>query len=149
MVFVREDEDIVVLLDHEDLTADIVTQERTARGAAFELPAKGAFWFWMDVLTAEGAEVLYEHVIGATPAGQQKLAAHGLPARFPALTKRADAWYFAGDFVDNAVDLGTPERAGALTWREHTSGCGAGTDEAFFWRFYVPIVSRLFSSRAK
>jgi len=150
LVFVREDEDIVVLLDHEDLTADVVTQERTPRGAAFELPAKGAFWFWMDVLTAEGAEVLHEHVIGATPAGQQKLTAHGLPARFPALTKRGDAWYFAGDFVDNAIDLGTPERAGSLVWREHMSGCGgAGADETFFWRFYVPIVTRLFSSRAR
>jgi hypothetical protein len=149
IVFVREDEDIVVLLDHEDLGPDIVTQERTARGAAFDLPARGAFWFWMDVVTPTDGEVLYEHVVGATPAGVKKLEAHGLSPRFPALTKRGDAWYFAGDFVDNAIDLGTPERAGALAWRAHTSGCGASTDESFFWGFYVPIVSRLFASRAK
>jgi hypothetical protein len=130
LVFVREDEDIVVLLDHEDLTADIVTQERTSRGAAESLPARGAFWFWMDVVTAADSEVLYEHVVGTTPSGEQKLARHGLSARFPALTKRGDVWYFAGDFVDTAIDLGTPERAGALAWRERMSGCGAGTDEA-------------------
>ncbi|CAN5922503.1 hypothetical protein BH11MYX4_BH11MYX4_44020 [soil metagenome] len=149
LVFVREDEDIVVLLDHEDLTADVVTQERTARGAAFDLPEKGAFWFWMDVVAATDAEVLYEHVVGATAAGAKKLADHGLATRFPALLKRGDAWYFAGDFVDNAFDLGNPERAGALAWRARSAGCGAGGEEAFFWRFYVPIVSRLFASRAK
>lgn len=148
LVLVNEKEDIVVLQAGTDLGRDIVTQERTIRGAAFDLPVRGSFWFWMDVVAATDGEVLYEHVIGATPAGAQKLTAHGLPVRFPALVKRADAWYFAGDFVDTAMDLGNPERAGLLPWRGRTGGCGASSDDAFFWELYVPIVSRLFASRA-
>lgn len=149
LVFVREDEDIVVLQAGTDLGEAVITQERTSRGAAFDLPARGGFWFWMDVLTPTDCEVLYEHVIGTTPAGAQKLAAHGLPARFPALVKRADAWYFAGDFVDTAIELGNPEMAGLLPWRSKSLGCSQSTEDAFFWELYVPVVSRLFASRAR
>lgn len=153
LVLVREDEDIVVLLDGEDLTPDVVTQQRTMRGAEFDLPTRGAFRFWMDVVAPIDGEVLYEHVIGAKPSGERKLAEHGLAARFPAVLRRGSAWYFAGDFVDNAIELGTPELAGALAWRERTSGCGSAStsesQDAFFWGFYVPIVSRIFASRAR
>lgn len=148
LVLVRDDEDIVVLQATSDLGEAVVTQERTVRGAALDLPERGSFWFWMDVVEATDGEVLYEHVIGATPAGAQKLAAHGLPVRFPALVKRTDAWYFAGDFVDTAIELGNPEMAGLLPWRAHRPGCGVSTEDAFFWELYAPIVSRLFASRA-
>ncbi len=151
IVFVREDEDIVVLLDDEDLEPDVVRQIRTQRGASFDLPASGGFWFWMDVVEATEGEVLYEHVVGVKPSGEQKLARHGIPKRFPALTKHKDAWYFAGDFVDTQIELGTPERYGLIPWRARTNGCGGGStaDQGFFWSFYAPIVERLFSSRAR
>jgi hypothetical protein len=150
LVFVREDEDIVVLQDGIDLNDRVITQERTPRGAAFDLPTRGGFWFWMDVVEATDGEVLHEHVVDTTTLGEKKLALHGLPRRFPALTKRADVWYFAGDFVDTATDFGQPESWGVLSWRERTSGCGGGSpaDESFFWAFYAPIVAKLFASRA-
>jgi hypothetical protein len=150
LVLVHDDDDIVVLLAGSDLTDDVVTQQRTAKGAVFDLPVRGGFWFWMDVVEATDGEVLYEHTIATTAAGAQKLADHRLRARFPALVKRGDAWYFAGDVVDTALELGSPELAGLLPWRSHVTGCGGGAagDEGFFWGFYVPIVSRLFASRA-
>jgi hypothetical protein len=150
LVFVREDRDILVLRDGEDLEPGVVSQQRTARGAVFGFPERGTFWYWMDVVEATDGEVLYEHVVDATAAGKQKLAAHGLPLRFPALAKRRDAWYFAGDFVDTSFDLGSPERAWLLSYRQTRSGCsGAGAEEGFFWGWYAPIVSRLFASRAR
>jgi hypothetical protein len=151
IVFVREDQDIEVLLDGEDLESKPVTQERTPAGAALGLPDRGSFRFWMDVVTPTDGEVLSEHVVGTTPAGRYKLARHGLDTHFPALTKRKDAWYFAGDFVDTTVELGNPEKYGLLQWRTLTSGFGSGAanpDDAFFWEYYAPIVSKLFASRA-
>lgn len=151
LVFVREDQDILVLREGEDLGSEVVSQLRTPRGAAFDLPERGGFWFWMDVVEPiEGAEVLYEHVIGATPQGERKLWEHKLPVRFPAVVKRGDAWYLAGDFVDTAIELGNPERAGLLGWRQRTLGCGGGSsaDGTFFWSFYAPLMARLFTSRA-
>ena len=150
LVFVKEDADIVVLRDGDDLRRDGITQERTPAGALFAFPERGHFRYWMDIVTATDSDVLYEHVVDATSAGERQLAAHGLPRRFPAVTKRRDAWYFAGDFVDNAFNLGSPERAGVLTFREARAGCGAASpEEELFWSWYVPIAVRLFSSRAR
>ena len=151
LVFVHEDGDIVVLRDKDDLDTDVLTQERTPTGAEFGLPERGAFRYWIDVLENNGADVLYDHVIHATPAGQDKLAAHGLPLRFPAVTRRGVAYYFAGDFADSGVELGSPERAWLLGYRRaRANGCGGpGRDESSFWGFYVPIVERLLASRAK
>ncbi len=148
LVFVREESDVVVLGDGEDLGAGVVSQEQTAGGAVFDLPRRGSFANWMDVVEATGAEVLYEHVVDATPAGERKLAAHGLSPRFPAVTRRLDAWYFAGDFGDSTMDLGDPERAWLLSYRQSAVGCTSAR-EAFFWGWYAPIVARLLSSRAK
>lgn len=150
-VMVRDDADILVLRDGKELGPRVITQERLAPGAAFGFPERGGFRYWMDVVGAPDAEVLYEHTLDVTPAGERELAAHGLNRRFPAVTRRRDAWYFAGDFVDNSMDLGNPERAWLLTYRQDRVGCG-GTptaEEAFFWGWYVPIVSRLFSARAR
>jgi hypothetical protein len=151
LVFVREDTDIAVLRNGEDLGPGVVTQERLPAGTAFGFPERGGFRYWMDILVATDAEVLYEHVVDATPAGARSLAAHGLPRRFPALTKLRDVWYFAGDFVDNSLDLGNPELAALLAYREERVGCsrGATLEESFFWGWYVPIVSRLLASRAR
>jgi hypothetical protein len=150
MVFVKDDVDIVVLRDGDELRQGVITQERTAEGAEFAFPERGHFRYWMDVVTATDAEVIYEHVLDVSSAGERALAKHGLPRRFPAVTKRRDAWYFAGDFVDNSFDLGSPERAGLLAFRDARAGCGGvSPEEDFFWRFFVPIVSRLFASRAR
>lgn len=152
-VLVREDRDMVVLRPGDDLGADVVSQIRTNEGATYELPERGGFWFWMDILEATEGEVLYEHVLDVTPAGEKKLAAHGLKSRFPAVVKHRTTWYFAGDFVDNALDLGNPERGYVLPYKERTAGCGGGsTSEAneggFFWGWYAPVMTRLFLSRA-
>jgi hypothetical protein len=152
LVFVHEDGDIVVLREKVDLDGDVLTQDRTSTGAEFGFPERGQFWYWIDVLDAAGSDVLYEHVVHTTAAGQAKLEGHGLRLRFPAVTRRGEAYYFAGDFVDNAMELGNPERAWLLGYRQAraTGGCGGGgRDESFFWGFYAPIVSRLLSSRAR
>ena len=149
LVFVRDDaEDIVVLRDGEDLPAIAISEERTAGGAVFDFPERGAFARWIDVIDAAASEVLVEHVVGATPAGQAKLAAHGLPGKFPAVTRRWNAWYFAGDFVELSTDFGSPERAALLPFRRISAGCDSAAEEGPFWGWYAPVVSRLLASRA-
>jgi hypothetical protein len=151
VVFVHEDGDIVVLRDGEDLTADVITQERGAIGAEFGFPARGTFCYWVDILDPADAQVLYDHVVHTTISGAKKLADHGLPARFPAVTRRGDAYYMSGDFADSGVDLGNPERAWLLGYKELRVSVGltGSRDEAFFWGFYAPIVGRLLEARAR
>ncbi len=150
LVFVHEDNDIVILRDDEELKSGIIAQERTPAGAAFGFPERGRFTYWMDVLEPAGADVLYEHVVDTTPSGEYTLRRHGLSRRFPAVTKRADSWYFAGDFVDTSAELGSPERGWLLPYRQARMGCGGEmSEEGFFWAWYAPIVSRLLASRAR
>jgi hypothetical protein len=66
------------------------------------------------------------------------------------VTRRWEAWYFAGDFGDSTMDLGNPERAWLLPYRRTVAQCaGAAADGGFFWGWYAPIVSRLLASRAR
>lgn len=150
-VFIKEDADVAILRPGEDLGPAVVAQMRTPAGANHGFPERGAFWFWMDVVEATDGEVLYEHVLDVTEGGAEKLRRHGLSSRFPAMSKKGAAYYFAGDFVDNTIDLGSPERFGLLPYRERTTGCGGGEvgGDGFFWAIYAPVMTRLFSSRAR
>src|SRR5260370_19772843 len=105
LVFVREDSDIAVLRTGEELGPGIVSQERLPAGAAFGFPERGGYRYWMDVVVATDAEVLYEHVGDTTAAGARALATHGFPRRLPALPAQPDARYVAGDFLDNSLHL--------------------------------------------
>jgi hypothetical protein len=151
LVFVHEDSDILVLRAGEHLHGDVIRQMRTSAGSLLDVPDGGRFRFWMDVVQATDGEVLAEHVVKVTASGAAELARHGIPQRFPALTRRRDNFYFAGDFVDISAHLGDPERAGLLAWRQFTTGFGAESMEpsGYFFNWYVPIVSRLLASRAR
>jgi hypothetical protein len=151
LVFVHEDSKLLVLRAGRELTSDVITQVRTPAGALLDIPELGRFRFWMDVVERVDAEVLAEHVVAVNDAGRKALIEHGLPERFPALVRRRDAFYFAGDFVDTAADLGNPQRAGLLPWRRLTTGFKDDSLDAnsYFFSWYAPILSRLLSSRAR
>jgi hypothetical protein len=77
------------------------------------------------------------------------LHARGLPARFPAVTRRTAtgggvAWYFAGDFADNPVDARPVPFVGYLGFRHFIEGLKlAPSETAFYWRFYVPMMEKI------
>jgi hypothetical protein len=142
LVFVREDEDIVVLRPGVDLKPDVLLVERTPAADA-SWPAGARYLYWLDVVEATSATVIYEYSVAATEAGARTLAEHGLGVRFPAvLHGAASSWYFAGDFIDTATEMGDPERAGLLAWRRLTRGA-IGADGSVLWGFYFPILEAL------
>ncbi len=153
MVFVREDEDMVVLRAGEHLTGEVITQERTEIPAVGmgSLPAQGRFTYWLDVVEATNADVLYEHRVHATPAGRALLQAHGIPAHFPAVLRRRggpDVWYLAGDFVDSGVDKGPAERAFIIERRRFTGAwVGHHAIEATLWSWYLPLTRSILRRR--
>ena len=138
-----------------------MNQIATATGDAYDFPSRGHFYHWVDVVVPTDGKVIAEHMVDATDAGAAKLAAHGLAARFPALTQRGTAWYFAGNYGDSAMDRGDPERIGILPFKNFSYRLGAHdfgqngksvgepeVDERFFWRWYAPIVTRILDTRA-
>ena len=142
LVFVREDEDIVALRPGIDLQSDVLVMERTS-AANPDWPARARYVYWLDVVEATTATVVYDYEIAVTDAGARQLAQHGLPTRFPAVLHGLQhSWYFAGDFIDTATEMGDPERAGLLAWRRRTRG-EIGADGAVLWGFYFPLLEQL------
>ncbi len=146
-VFVREDEDMVVLQPGVHLGPDVMTITRTQQAPDLTgLPAQGAYRYWLDVVTPTQCDVVYEYHLDLTAEGARLLVAHGIPRSFPALVRRRQgprAWYFAGDFVDSSAPRGNPERAGILTWRSITASSHSDPDAAFLWNWYAPILERI------
>lgn len=149
-VFVRDDADMVVLQPGIHLGPAVLTLARTTEAADLRgWPTQGAYRYWLDLVIPTRSDVVYEHHVDATEEGRRVLDAHNIPAAFPALTRRRDglrAWYFAGDFVDNATPRGDPERAGILTWRRLAPASDDDPDGTFLWRWYVPIMERILAA---
>jgi hypothetical protein len=154
LIFVKDDMDMIVLEPGKHLAPGVITMHRTeAAPEVGDLPEAGSYGYWLDVIEAKDADVLYDYRIETTALGAQEIAAHGLPGSFPALTRRKGktaAWYFAGDFVDNASDKGDPERWGLLGWRRYTSGIlGSPLEAAFLWAWYAPVIESIVLPRAR
>lgn len=103
--------------------------------------------YWFDVVEeAPGTRRLASFVWHATAAGNARLAARGLPARFPAVTRstragRGAAWYFGGDFADNPMDAGAAPFLGYLALRNAVERWKiAPSETAFYWTFYAPTM---------
>lgn len=151
-VFVRDDQDIVVLKAGEHLQAEPITIERTGDATDLAgLPQSSSYRYWLDIVTPARADVVYEHVLHLTEDGERVAKAHDIPLRFPALSRRKgrQTYYFAGDFVDASADRGDPERAGLLTWRRWTVSLGPFAQEQYLWAWYAPIVESLLTPRLR
>lgn len=117
-------------------------------GAADRIP----YPYWFDVVAdTPETERLASFTWHVTDAGRDRLKARGLPARFPAVTRRqpargGSAWYFAGDFADNPVDQHPIPVAGYLGFRYVAETAKlAPSETAFYWRFYVPMMGSILS----
>jgi hypothetical protein len=124
----------------------VASSDSTLAGAADGI----LYPYWFDVVErATDAELLATFTWRPTDAGRERLKARGLPETFPAVTvKRHDgggrAFYFAGDFADNPLETAEVPFAGYLTFRRWIEAVKvAPSENAFYWRFYVPLVDRL------
>ncbi len=146
LIFVRDDVDMVVLQPslHFENADRIVTMHRTEEAPELAgLPREGSFYFWLDVVDATTADVVYQYQVDVNRAGAEELTKHGLPLRFPALTRRPGAYYFAGDMVDSTVELGDPRRKGLLAFRRARAWLGGSFEERLMWGWYAPVMEAL------
>ncbi len=109
-----------------------------------------AYPYWFDVVTPDSdVEVLATYTWDLTDKGFARLRARGLPATFPAVTRKlgpggGTAYYFAGDFADNPMSDRRVPLAGYLTVKRWTESVRMGPSEnEFYWTFYVPMMERI------
>lgn len=155
-VLLRDDERIEVLRAGVESGNVGLTIERERpidpllRGAHDGIP----YSFWFDVVEpAAGTRVLARYVWHLEPEGREILRAHGLPGEFPAVCRRqapggGTALYFAGDFTDTFTSDRAMPFAGYTTLKRWIEGFKlAPSESAFYWRFYVPLMSRVLGEK--
>ncbi len=109
-----------------------------------------AYPFWFSVVEpAEDGKVLASFRWKLTEAGRKRLQERGLPTRFPAVVRRmapggGTAYYFAGDFADNPMpNIPVPLAGYTRFKRVFETVRLAPSETGFYWRFYVPMMSRI------
>lgn len=149
-LLVNEDDRVEILEEGTDVEKD--------RGLRFlggpegikqlDLPVNARYDYWFDLVQPTGdTRVLAEFELPLLPEGEKKLKALGLPRRTPAILAgwrgRTRTYYFAGDFVD-AWPVPTMHRvAGFAPFRRLTLRESPGDAQSFFWRVYVPLMTRI------
>jgi hypothetical protein len=149
-LFVNEDDQVEVLEEGVD-----VARGRGLRfkglpegRARLDLPEDARYDYWFDLVQPKaGTEVLAEYELPLLPPGEKKLKALGLGARTPAvLASRLGptrCFYFAGDFVDAWPVPNMHRLAGLAPFRRVFSREVPGDPSSFYWRVYVPLMSRV------
>jgi len=149
-VFVNEDERIFVLRAPEETSVggamihNVATDDPLLAGTQSREP----FLYWFDVvIPLSQTEVLAEYRMLVNAAGAEKMAAFKIPTTFPAViraSKHPLRLYFAGDFADNRA-AGGPHFLAGWTWlgRHGLLGGDVEYEEAFHWRYYVPLIRNL------
>ena len=109
-----------------------------------------SYAFWFSIVEArEESEVLATFRWNLTQEGRSRLQARGLPMAFPAVVRHMApgggvAYYFAGDFADNPMPQIQVPLAGYLGLKRSFEKVRlAPSEAAFYWRFYVPMMSRI------
>jgi hypothetical protein len=106
--------------------------------------------YWFDIVEARpGTKILASYQWHTYPPGDARLEARHLPKRFVAITRRLGvrggrAYYFAGDFADNPMlDAPVPFAGFPTIRRWMEAGKLYPSESAFYWTFYVPMMTRL------
>jgi hypothetical protein len=154
-VLLRDDSACEVLKVGREVEVKGLTLERERPVDALLERARDSvtYPFWFDVVEARpGAQTLASYLWHVTPEGRQRLEARGLPARFPAVVRapRGNAYYFAGDFADNPMPAGAVPFAGYPTLMQWVEAVKlAPSEQSFYWRFYVPLMTRIVDQAAR
>ena len=148
-LFVNEDDRVEVLEEGLDVVKGRGLRFKgLPEGRWLDLPEDARYDYWFDVVRPRpGTQVLAEYELPLLPQGEAKLKALGLGARTPAVLLSqlgaTRSFYFAGDFVDAWPMPNFHRVAGLAPFHRLFSREVPGDAQSFYWRVYVPLMSRV------
>ncbi|MFO8069990.1 MAG: hypothetical protein R6U02_08495 [Alkalibacterium sp.] len=148
LIFVRDDDFIVILEEGEDFEGDGILFDFTETGEAFfdaSLSSRYAYWF--DIVEPTEAEVLADYTLGLTEKGQVRMREYGIGDTIPAVTRTFESgtplYYFAGDYADLETTPSFYQYKG-LDWVNRTiSRLQRKGAQSFYSRAYLPMMKMI------
>ncbi|CAM3645108.1 hypothetical protein [Mesobacillus zeae] len=143
-IFVNQDDYIAVVSDQELSDKDGASFSLTKPGDKFFRESYlSQYQYWFDIVSARNEEeVLATYRLPLNQKGKEKLAGYGIPESFPAVIRhhnaRYSAYYFAGDYADEAEVPGLYQTKGLTDWKRNFSA-----KNSFYWNTYVPMMKEI------
>lgn len=142
-------DDKLVILDQDDIGKEGVVFSTTSEGEKqLGGKLKVPYSYWFDIVNpVEGADVLANYTLSLSETGKETLRALSLPETFPAVVhsenKLYDTYYFSGDYADHPDVPDLYQTAGLQKWRKWTEASNPDNLSAFYWKAYVPMMTRI------
>ncbi|SFC33084.1 hypothetical protein SAMN04488102_10523 [Alkalibacterium subtropicum] len=145
LVFVKNDEHILVLEEGQDFEGEGVRFDFTSQGQAFfGMSLSSQYGYWFDIVEAEAADVLATYSLGLTEKGSKRLSEYDIENMIPAVTRNTvsgtPAYYFAGDFADMAATPSFYKYKGMDWLYRMMSWAQLKGTNAFYYRAYLPMM---------
>jgi hypothetical protein len=157
IAFVSNDDKVVILEEGQHLN-DPLPYIETGDYAQnnLELPESMKYSFWFDIVNPDTSrnEVIAEFNLAVNKKGAAELAQNGIPSIIPAVTMHKgndyEFYYFSGDFCDNPISLTSSYFKGISSFQSFFYKPNDILErESFFWRFYKPMVTKIFTDYYK
>jgi hypothetical protein len=151
IAFVHADDRIMILENKTHLNKELPHIYASEKGQSYYGMAKKVkYSFWFDVILADPAinEVVSSYEIDVNENGRDEMKRNGVPNRFPAIVAHSNKdyhfYYFAGDFCDNPVTLGSSyfKKIHYLKWFLYNNN-DPQERKSFFWELYRPLVTTI------
>ncbi|NGZ77355.1 hypothetical protein [Saccharibacillus alkalitolerans] len=165
-LFVQNDGDLFVLREGEETSGGARISFTSAGKERFGMNPNDRYNYWFDIVTAAaGSEVLAEYNLQLTDNGRALLAERGIRENFPAVIRRETpaggfdgaipfgataspaagqvSYYFAGDYADHDEYPFWRRYAGWPTFKSWFTFDTPGSEEAFYWDVYVPMMQKV------
>jgi hypothetical protein len=148
IVLVNENSSIIVLENNVHLnnpSPKIISTDYAQK--IYHLPEYQYYSFWFDIINpGKSNSSIASYQLDVTKEGKQLLDSMKIPSNFPAVIEHLDNYkfyYFAGDFADRNIFYSSSYFAGVPALAKIFSLKSSNTKNAFFWRFYLPLVQNI------
>jgi len=148
IAFVRNDDKVVILEYQTHLEYEVpVIHTPKVYAEKYDIPQEMKYPFWFDICSTEEPNiVISEYHLELNRAGDSILRMNNIPAVFPAIIKSEGDYpfyYFAGDFCDNPISIGSAKFAYSNYTSAITYPSTILERESFFWKFYRPLTTTI------
>ncbi|WNF23935.1 hypothetical protein [Mesobacillus jeotgali] len=146
LVFVNE-EDYVAVLDQTKLSGKGLDFKLTENGKEhFSSDLDTSYTYWFDIVEPlDVNEVMASYHLPIKDEARTEMAGYGIPDQFPAViyhqNQKYSAYYFAGDYADEAEVPDIYQTKGLTSWKKAVEG-----KRSFYWSAYVPMIKEILSN---